>query len=50
MRRMRRQSIERIAERGGFGWSEIGIIFDELKRKNSRLYSDLRQRAAEVSQ
>lgn len=27
------QSLERLAERGGFGWGEVAMIGDELKRK-----------------
>lgn len=28
------QSLERIAERGGFGWTEIPLFYKKLKEKN----------------
>ena len=27
------QSLKRLAERGGFGWSEVKVIFDEYKKR-----------------
>ena len=27
------QSLERLAERGGFGWEEVAILVKKLKRK-----------------
>ena len=27
------QSLERLAERGGFGWAEVKVIFDEYKKR-----------------
>ena len=35
------QSLECIAERGGFGWSEVPIFFQDLKRKNPALHKKL---------
>lgn len=35
------QSIERIAERGGFGWSEVAGMFDTVRRKDYALWLKL---------
>lgn len=35
------QSIERIAERGGFGWSEVAGMFDTLRRRDIATYRKL---------
>ena len=35
------QPLERIAERGGFGWAEVSHLFKELKRRKSAFASDL---------
>lgn len=35
------QSIDRIAERGGFGWAEVGAIFKEVERKDRAAFGRL---------
>lgn len=35
------QSLERIAERGGFGWAEVAEIFSRLRREDRRAYERL---------
>ena len=35
------QSIERIAERGGFTWAEVAGIFDAVRRKDYALWLKL---------
>ena len=30
------QSLERLAERGGFGWEEVALLVKELKRRKLR--------------
>lgn len=35
------QSIDRIAERGGFSWTEVGGIFELVRRKDHELYKRL---------
>jgi hypothetical protein len=39
------QSLERIKERGGFGWAEVSHLFKELRRKNERLHKALREQS-----
>lgn len=36
-----RQSLERLAERGGFSWREVEVIFAELKREEPRVWDQL---------
>jgi hypothetical protein len=38
------QSLERLHERGGFGWREVEVIFDELRRRKPQLYAALAQK------
>lgn len=35
------QSIDRIAERGGFTWTEVAGIFDTVRRKDYELWKKL---------
>ena len=35
------QSIDRIADRGGFGWAEVAAIFDAVRRKDRALWRKL---------
>ena len=37
----RQQSIERMAERGGFGWGEAAYLLDELWKRNQKKYNQL---------
>jgi hypothetical protein len=36
-----RQSLQRMHERGGFGWKEVEVIFDELRKRDRNKYADL---------
>lgn len=35
------QTLERLAERGGFSWSEVELIFTKLREKDRPLWSAL---------
>jgi hypothetical protein len=35
------QSLERMAERGGFGWGEVQVIFAELKKRYPDTWREL---------
>lgn len=35
------QSLERLAERGGFGWSEVQLIFADLKKRHPDLWREI---------
>jgi hypothetical protein len=37
------QTLERLNERGGFGWKEVEVIFAELKRRDPTLWRNLVQ-------
>lgn len=39
------QSIDRIAERGGFGWAEVAEIFNRLRREDRATYARLTGKA-----
>lgn len=38
------QSIERMAQRGGFSWQELGVIERELQKRRPGFWTDWRQR------
>lgn len=35
------QSVERLAERGGFSWREVEVIFAELKKRQPKVWERL---------
>lgn len=39
------QSLERLAERGGFSWPEVEAIFKDLKRRKPALHAELLARS-----
>ena len=43
------QSLERLGERGGFGWAEVPVIFKELERRYPALWRELMRDRPTVS-
>lgn len=39
------QTLEKMAERGGFGWAEVGEMFTALQRRDRLLWRELMERA-----
>jgi hypothetical protein len=39
------QSLQRLHERGGFGWGEVAVIFSELQKREPKLHAELLARS-----